>query len=141
MFIRDSCLTVFQNDPLLSGAIAKNLLTERTDIIKPISFFQIQEQRVHIRVRDSGAGTVVADGLNDVGALGEEIFGDCPGKQRVILKDGQAVSDTVADAPFLGAFQHGFDFLNAPGRRCFLYGLFCGLPYLQRQALPSVFQD
>ena len=31
-----NCLTVFQNDPLLSGAIAKNLLTERTDIIKPI---------------------------------------------------------------------------------------------------------
>ena len=30
-----NCLTVFQNDPLLSGAIAKNLLTERTDIIKP----------------------------------------------------------------------------------------------------------
>ena len=33
-----NCLTVFQNDPLLSGAIAKNLLTERTDIIKPISY-------------------------------------------------------------------------------------------------------
>ena len=27
-----NCLTVFQNDPLLSGAIAKNLLTERVDI-------------------------------------------------------------------------------------------------------------
>ena len=33
-----NCLTVFQNDPLLSGAIAKNLLTERTDIIKPIGY-------------------------------------------------------------------------------------------------------
>ena len=33
-----NCLTVFQNDPLLSGAIAKNLLTERTDIIKPIAY-------------------------------------------------------------------------------------------------------
>ena len=31
-----NCLTVFQYDPLLSGAIAKNLLTERIDIIKPI---------------------------------------------------------------------------------------------------------
>ncbi len=31
-----NCLTVFQYDPVLSGAIAKNLLTERTDIIKPI---------------------------------------------------------------------------------------------------------
>ena len=28
-----NCLTVFQNDPLLSGAIAKNLLTERVDIV------------------------------------------------------------------------------------------------------------
>ena len=43
---------------------------------------------------------MVADGLNDVGALGQQIFGDCPGKQRVILKDGQAVADTVADAAF-----------------------------------------
>ena len=46
-----------------------------------------------------------------------------------------------ADAAFLGAFQHGLYFLNAPGRGCFLYGLFCGLPYLGRQALPFVFQD
>ena len=35
-----NCLTVFQNDPLLSGAIAKNLLTERTDIIKPIGYYR-----------------------------------------------------------------------------------------------------
>ena len=31
-----NCLTVFQHDPLLSGAIAYNLLTDRTDIVKPI---------------------------------------------------------------------------------------------------------
>ena len=31
-----NCLTVFQNDPLLSGAIAYNILTDRKDIIKPI---------------------------------------------------------------------------------------------------------
>ena len=31
-----NCLTVFQYDPMLSGAIAKNLLTERIDILKPI---------------------------------------------------------------------------------------------------------
>ncbi len=30
-----NCLTVFQCDPLLSGAIAYNLLTDRNDIIKP----------------------------------------------------------------------------------------------------------
>ncbi len=31
-----NCLTVFQHDPLLSDAIAYNLLTDRTDIVKPI---------------------------------------------------------------------------------------------------------
>ena len=42
MCIRDrsirNCLTVFQRDPLLSGAIAYNILTDRKDIIKPIGF-------------------------------------------------------------------------------------------------------
>ena len=33
-----NCLTVFQHDPLLSGAIAYNLLTDRTDIVKPIVY-------------------------------------------------------------------------------------------------------
>ena len=33
-----NCLTVFQHDPLLSGAIADNLLTDRTDIVKPIGY-------------------------------------------------------------------------------------------------------
>ena len=35
-----NCLTVFQRDPLLSGAIAYNILTDRKDIIKPIGFAQ-----------------------------------------------------------------------------------------------------
>ena len=33
-----NCLTVFQHDPLLSSAIAYNLLTDRTDIVKPIGY-------------------------------------------------------------------------------------------------------
>ena len=33
-----NCLTVFQRDPLLSGAIAYNVMTDRKDIIKPIGF-------------------------------------------------------------------------------------------------------
>ena len=33
-----NCLTVFHHDPLLSGAIAYNLLTNRTDIVKPIGY-------------------------------------------------------------------------------------------------------
>ena len=31
-----NCLTVFQRDPVLAGAIAYNILTDRKDIIKPI---------------------------------------------------------------------------------------------------------
>ena len=31
-----NCLTVFQCDPLLSGAMAYNLLTDRTDLVKPL---------------------------------------------------------------------------------------------------------
>ena len=31
-------MSVFQRDPLLSGAIAYNILTDRKDIIKPIGF-------------------------------------------------------------------------------------------------------
>ena len=33
-----NCLTVFQSDPVLAGAIAYNILTDRKDIIKPIGF-------------------------------------------------------------------------------------------------------
>ena len=33
-----NCLTVFQCDPLLSGAVAYNLLTDRTDILKPVGY-------------------------------------------------------------------------------------------------------
>lgn len=32
--------TVFQNDPLLKGAIRRNLLTERTDIVKPLGWYR-----------------------------------------------------------------------------------------------------
>lgn len=31
-----NCLTVFQNDPYLQGAIRYNILTERIDIVKPL---------------------------------------------------------------------------------------------------------
>lgn len=31
-----NCLTVFQNDPKLEGAIRYNILTERIDIVKPL---------------------------------------------------------------------------------------------------------
>ena len=31
-----NCLTVFQNDPVLQGAVRYNILTERIDIVKPL---------------------------------------------------------------------------------------------------------
>ena len=34
-YIRN-CLTVFQNDPVLQGAVRYNILTERIDIVKPL---------------------------------------------------------------------------------------------------------
>ena len=40
-----NCLTVFQRDPLLSGAIAYNILTDRKDIIKPIGFHRERKSR------------------------------------------------------------------------------------------------
>ena len=33
-----NCLMVFQHDPLLSGVIAYNLLTDRTDVVNPIGY-------------------------------------------------------------------------------------------------------
>ena len=32
-----NCLTVFQNDPVLQGAVRYNILTERIDIVKPLT--------------------------------------------------------------------------------------------------------
>lgn len=33
-----NCLTVFQRDPLLRGAISYNILSERVDIVKPLGW-------------------------------------------------------------------------------------------------------
>lgn len=38
-----NCLTVFQCDPLLSGAVAYNLLTDRTDILKQSATKELPE--------------------------------------------------------------------------------------------------
>ena len=38
-----NCLTVFQNDPKLEGAIRYNILTERIDIVKPDEVFDYYE--------------------------------------------------------------------------------------------------
>ena len=33
-----NCLTVFQRDPLLRGAVSYNILSERVDIVKPLGW-------------------------------------------------------------------------------------------------------
>ena len=43
-----NCLTVFQRDPLLSGAIAYNILTDRKDIIKPIGLVRSDARDKHL---------------------------------------------------------------------------------------------
>ena len=72
-----NCLTVFQNDPLLSGAIAKNLLTERVDIVKPIGYHRI--------------GTAITD--TDMNYLLLYLVG--VGSQKV----AQAIADTLLPIP------------------------------------------
>ena len=61
------------------------------------------------------------DGLYDVFAVGQDVVGDSPGKQRVTLEYSQAVSYALTDTAFLGSFQPRLDFLNALGR---LHGVY-----------------
>ncbi len=53
-----NCLTVFQRDPLLSGAIAYNILTDRKDIIKPIGDYgkdviQLEQRMAELAATDA----------------------------------------------------------------------------------------
>ena len=78
-----------------------------------VILFQIQPDVLHIRVGHGSAGaSVIADGLDNVGAVGQQIVGDCAGEQRIMLKYHQAVLDTVADATFFRGVQHGLDLFN-----------------------------
>ena len=66
-----NCLTVFQRDPLLSEAIAYNPdgVINLFLIGKPVGFFQIEKQILHICIVQGGAFPVEADGLYDVLAV------------------------------------------------------------------------
>ena len=64
------------------------------------------------------------DGLYDVFAVGQDVVGDSPGKQRVTLEYSQAVPYTLTDAAFLGSFQPLLDFLNALGWLHGVHGVF-----------------
>ena len=89
---------------------------------KPIGFFQIQEQIVHIRVRDGGADAVVADGLYNVHSLGQQIFAIAPKAAGHSERRsgscgyccGRCLSRCFPAWPLLP---------QCSGRGCFLYGL------------------
>ena len=52
---------------------------------KPVGFFQIKKQILHVRIVQGGAFPVEADGLYDVLAVSQDVVCDSPGKQRVCL--------------------------------------------------------
>ena len=87
-----NCLTVFQHDPLLSGATAYNLLTDRTDIVKPIGY-------------DRSPGTSMTD--TDMKYI------------RLYLEENYALTSEkkIIDAADLAAHQNSYhpirDFLNS----------------------------
>ena len=87
-----NCLTVFQYDPILSGAVAKNLLTERIDLLKPIG-----------RKRRTGSKAMTDTDMKYI---------------RLYLEDtyGLTSERKIADAADLAAHQNSYhpvrDYLN-----------------------------
>ena len=53
---------------------------------KPVGFFQIKKQILHVRIVQGGAFPVKTDGLYDVLAVSQDVVCDSPGKQRVTLE-------------------------------------------------------
>ena len=69
-----NCLTVFQRDPLLSGAIAYNILTDRKDIIKPIGF-----HRESTALNDTDMKYLLLYGYDERNGIQNNRFGTCRG--------------------------------------------------------------
>ena len=88
-----NCLTVFQCDPLLSGAIAYNMLTDRNDIIKPLGY----ERSTSKAVTDTD--------MRYIRLYLEETYGLTSEKK-------------IADACELAAHQTEHDFKLAAGGKC-----------------------
>ena len=83
---------------------------------KPVVFFQIEKQILHICIIQCCAFSVKTDGFYDVLAVSHNVVCDSPGEQRVTLEYGQTVPYALTDTAFLCGFQTRFDFLNALGR-------------------------
>ena len=62
---------------------------------KPVIFFQIQKQVVHVHVGQRGTGALPAQRLHNVNLLRQKVQAQCPTKQLVMLEHRQAVSDAV----------------------------------------------
>jgi hypothetical protein len=68
---------------------------------KPVIFFQIQKQVVHVHVGQRGTGALPAQRLHNVNLLRQKVQAQRPTKQRVTLEHRQAVSDAVLHTAFL----------------------------------------
>ena len=68
---------------------------------KPVVFFQIQKQVVHVHVGQRGTGALPAQRFHNVNLLRQKVQAQRPTKQRVMLEHRQAVSDAVLHAAFL----------------------------------------
>ena len=92
-----NCLTVFQYDPILSGAVAKNLLTERIDLLKPIG-----------RKRRTGSKAMTDTDMKYIRLYLEDTYG---------LTSEKKIAD--AAARHRASFLHLFGYETAHGwRRC-----------------------
>ncbi len=91
---------------------------------KPVGFFQIEKQILHVCIVQGGAFPVKADGLYDVLAVSQDVVCDSPGKQRVTLEYGQAVPYALTDTAFLGSFQSRLDFRGTLWRLHGVHGVF-----------------
>ncbi len=87
-----NCLTVFQYDPVLSGAVAKNLLTERIDLLKPIG-----------RKRRTGSNAMTDTDMKYIRLYLEDTYG---------LTSEKKIADAVDLAADANSYHPIRDYLN-----------------------------
>ena len=114
-----NCLTVFQYDPLLAGALAYNLLTDRTDLVKPIGY-----------QRPPGASMTDTD-VKDLLAS-REIENILDNTDFMVLLS-QAQSDRAILAKQLGISEHQLSYITRSnsGEGLLFYGNVT-IPFLDR---------
>lgn len=68
---------------------------------QPIGFFHAQTDIPHIRVCHGTPCPLVPDIFYKVNTVCQDVIGNCPGQQRVLLQDSHTMPDAAADAAFL----------------------------------------